>query len=127
MGIPVFLALIAAALVVVHFGYRIPWNQLLLPACLCAAVQSGYFLGEFWAGKQAREKGRVVPMALLRAVYLWAICLIAYCYGSAWGILPASFTWLEFAVVLAALTLIVWLLAVWFAKKLHSAYLNPTR
>ena len=127
VGMPLFLALIVAALVVVHFGYRIPWTQLPLPAFLCAAIQSGYYLGEFWAGKQAREKGRVLPMALLRGVYLWAICLVAYCYGSAWGILPPSFHWLDFAIVLAALTLIVWLLAVWFAKKLHSTYLNQTR
>jgi len=121
IGMPLLVSGGIACIVAIHLGYQIPWQHLFVPAGLYVGLQIGFFMSAFWARKLARLQGRFGPMVLLCGFYLWGTGVILIHYGAKWGILPSNNDCFSFSVLMAAITVILWILAVKFGKKVVGA------
>lgn len=108
IGVP---AIILEGIVValfVHLHYLISLRDLFPPVVLCLAIQIGFFICAFWAGKLAREGQRFGPISLLVGFSLWGTVLIVMHYGPLWGILSPVGDPLSFSIFMLFVTLASW-------------------
>jgi hypothetical protein len=110
IGIPAILLEGIATALFVHIHYLIALHDLLPPLVLCLAIQIGFFICAFWAGKLAREQRRLGPMSFLVGFSLWGMVLIVMHYGPLWGILSPVGDPLSFSIFMVFVTLASWLI-----------------
>jgi hypothetical protein len=121
VGVPLLIVGGIAGIVAIHMGHEVSWQHLLMPAGLFAGLQVGCFMGAFWARKWARQQGRFGPMALLSGFYLWGTGIILMHFGSSLRILPSDDDCFSFSVVMTVITVIIWILARKFGKRVFDA------
>lgn len=127
IGIPSILLEGIAIALLVHLRYLIALHDLLPPLALCLAIQIGFFICAFWAGKLAREQRRFGPMSLLVGFSLWGTVLIVMHYGPLWGVLSPVGDPLSFSIFMGFVTVVSWFVVskTRLAKKLGCGDSNP--
>jgi hypothetical protein len=125
--VPLFLAVAIAGIAIIRMGYAIAWGQLLVPSGMFVGIQIGFYMGAFWAGKWARQRGRYWPISLLAGFYLWGTGLMIMHYGVRWGILPSFGDSFGFSICMALVTVIASFLAVKFGHKIANGSLQQNK
>ena len=111
IGVPAILLEGIAIALIVHIRYVITLHDLLPPLLLCLAIQIGFYMASFWAGKLAREQRRLGPMSFLVGFSLWGTVLIVMHYGPLWGILSPVGDPSSFSIFMLFVTFASWFIA----------------
>jgi hypothetical protein len=108
IGVPAITLEAIAIALFVHLRYLIAWRDLLPPVAYCLAIQVGFLICAFWAGRLAREQGRFGPISFLVGLSLWGTVLIVMHYGPLWGILAPVGDPLSFSICMVCVSLATW-------------------
>lgn len=111
IGVPTILLEGIAIALIVHIRYSIALHDLLPPLVVCLAIQIGFYLAAFWAGRIAREQRRLGPISILVGFSLWGTVLMVMHYGPLWGILSPVGNPLSFSIFMIFVTLASWFIA----------------
>ena len=115
IGVPLFVLIMIAAVIMVHIALRAPWNKILFPAVYFLTIQIVFFAAMYFARKYGKPRNRMGPAILLFGLYGLAMGLLAMYYFAQWGVISSMDlhnNYLEFTIVIltaaAVTTLLPW-------------------